>query len=195
MAFDFATPVERRHPSGNWPSQKWHRYGDEVLPLWVADMDFVSPPAVREALRARVDHGVFGYGLVPDSLRETLCAWSREHYGWEIAPEWQQWLPGVVPALHLASLALTAPGDGVLTVTPIYPPFLRVAERTGRTPQQARMGEPAGAGPALAPRPRGAGGGDHPAHPAVAVVSSPQPHRARLGPRRAGWPGRAGGAP
>lgn len=146
MAFDFATPVERRHPSGHWPSQKWHRYGDGVLPLWVADMDFVSPPAVREALRTRVDHGVFGYGLVPDSLRETLCSWSREHYGWEIAPEWQQWLPGVVPALHLASMALTEPGDGVLTVTPIYPPFLKVAERTGRTPQQASMLEPAAPG-------------------------------------------------
>ena len=146
MAFDFATPVERRHPSGNWPSQKWHHYGDGVLPLWVADMDFVSPPAVREALRTRVDHGVFGYGLVPDSLRETLCSWSREHYGWEIAPEWQQWLPGVVPALHLASMALTEPGDGVLTVTPIYPPFLKVAERTGRTPQQASMREPAAPG-------------------------------------------------
>ncbi|WP_282039940.1 MalY/PatB family protein [Halomonas alimentaria] len=146
MAFDFATPVERRHPSSNWPSQKWHHYGDGVLPLWVADMDFVSPPAVLEALRARVDHGVFGYGLVPDSLRETLCSWSREHYGWEIAPEWQQWLPGVVPALHLASMALTEPGDGVLTVTPIYPPFLKVAERTGRTPQQVSMREPAALG-------------------------------------------------
>ena len=150
MAFDFATPVERRHPGAglqhggpsNWPSQKWHRYGEEVLPLWVADMDFISPPAVLEALRARVDHGVFGYGLVPDSLRETLCAWSERHYGWPIEPDWQLWLPGVVPALHLASLALTEPGDGVLTVTPIYPPFLRVAERTGRTPQQAAMAEP-----------------------------------------------------
>ncbi|PRY70777.1 MalY/PatB family protein [Halomonas ventosae] len=144
MEFDFATPVERRHPSGgDWPSQKWHRYGDDVLPLWVADMDFASPPAVIEALRARVEHGVFGYGLVPDSLRETLCAWSAEHYGWAIEPGWQLWLPGVVPALHLASLALTEPGDGVLTVTPIYPPFLRVAERTGRLPQQAAMRAPA----------------------------------------------------
>jgi cysteine-S-conjugate beta-lyase len=158
MAFDFATPVERRHPAGDgafhrssnwpsdWPSQKWHRYGDEVLPLWVADMDFVSPPAVLAALRARVDHGVFGYGLVPDSLRETLCGWSERHYGWAIEPGWQLWLPGVVPALHLASLALTEPGDGVLTVTPIYPPFLRVAERTGRTPQQAGMREPVAPG-------------------------------------------------
>lgn len=154
MAFDFATPVERRHPTGGrqshwpspWPSQKWHRYGDDVLPLWVADMDFVSPPAVLEALRARVDHGVFGYGQVPDSLRDTLCAWSERHYGWCIEPDWQLWLPGVVPALHLASLALTEPGDGVLTITPIYPPFLRVAERTGRMPQQAAMAEPSAPG-------------------------------------------------
>ncbi|SHK82631.1 MalY/PatB family protein [Halomonas caseinilytica] len=141
--FDFATPVERRHPAdGDWPSQKWHRFGDDVLPLWVADMDFRSPPAVTEALRARVDHGVYGYGLVPDSLREALCEWSAEHYGWPIEPDWQLWLPGVVPALHMASLALTEPGDGVLTVTPIYPPFLQVARRTGREPQQAAMRPP-----------------------------------------------------
>ncbi|WP_069384548.1 MalY/PatB family protein [Halomonas caseinilytica] len=141
--FDFATPVERRHPAdGDWPSQKWHRFGDDVLPLWVADMDFRSPPAVTEALRARVDHGVYGYGLVPDSLHEALCEWSAEHYGWPIEPDWQLWLPGVVPALHMASLALTEPGDGVLTVTPIYPPFLQVARRTGREPQQAAMRPP-----------------------------------------------------
>ncbi|GEK73587.1 MULTISPECIES: MalY/PatB family protein [Halomonas] len=143
MEFDFATPVERRHPpEGDWPSQKWHRYGEDVLPLWVADMDFRSPPAVIEALRARVDHGVYGYGRVPDSLRQALCDWSATHYGWDIAPGWQLWLPGVVPALHLASLALTEPGDGVLTVTPIYPPFLQVAERTGRLAQQAAMRPP-----------------------------------------------------
>lgn len=141
--FDFATPIDRRHPSdGDWPSQKWHRFDADVLPLWVADMDFRSPPAVIEALRARVDHGVYGYGLVPSSLRETLCGWSAEHYGWSIEPDWQLWLPGVVPALHMASLALTEPGDGVLTVTPIYPPFLQVARRTGREPQQAAMRPP-----------------------------------------------------
>ncbi|SDJ22036.1 MalY/PatB family protein [Billgrantia gudaonensis] len=144
MEFDFATPIERRHPCERaWPSQKWHRYGDDVLPLWVADMDFRSPPAVVEALRARVDHAVFGYGLVPDSLRHTLCQWSQEHYGWAIEPGWQRWLPGVVPALHLVSLTLTEPGDGILTMTPIYPPFLKVAERTGRLPQRAALAEPA----------------------------------------------------
>ncbi|RDB44901.1 putative C-S lyase [Halomonas sp. DQ26W] len=148
MEFDFATPVERRHPeqgkrpSQKWPSQKWHRYDDRVLPLWVADMDFHSPPAVIEALRSRVDHGVYGYGMVPDSLRQTLCQWSAREYGWAIEPEWQLWLPGAVPALHLASLALTEPGDGVLTITPIYPPFLKLAERTGRLSQRAEMAPP-----------------------------------------------------
>lgn len=142
MAYDFATPVERRHPEGGWASQKWHRYGDDVLPLWVADMDFRSPPAVIDALQARVAHGVYGYGEVPATLTETMCQWSAHHYDWPIQPEWQQWLPGVVPALHLAALALTEPGDGVLTVTPIYPPFLAVAERTGRLPQQAMLATP-----------------------------------------------------
>ncbi|MFO7908430.1 PatB family C-S lyase [Vreelandella aquamarina] len=142
MMFDFATPLERRHPAGGWRSQKWHRYGDEVLPLWVADMDFTAPPAVMDALKRRVDHGVYGYGQVPDSLRHTLCEWSATHYNWTIQPECQLWLPGVVPALHLASLALTEPGDGVLTITPIYPPFLAVAERTGRVTQQAAMAPP-----------------------------------------------------
>ncbi|WP_104205320.1 MalY/PatB family protein [Billgrantia saliphila] len=147
MKFDFATPVARRHPEkGDWPSQKWHRYDADILPLWVADMDFRSPPALIEAMQARVEHGVFGYGRIPDSLKHTLCAWSEREYAWALEPEWQLWLPGVVPALHLASLALTEPGEGVLTVTPIYPPFLKVAERTGRLPQQAQLAEPADPG-------------------------------------------------
>ncbi|GHB07226.1 MalY/PatB family protein [Modicisalibacter luteus] len=138
MRFDFATSIDRRQ----YPSQKWQRYAADVLPLWVADMDFVSPPAVVDALSERVAHGVFGYGRTPDSLRHVLCEWSRQHYHWPIDPAWQLWLPGVVPALHLASLALTEPGEGVLTVTPIYPPFLKVAERTGRLPQTANLAEP-----------------------------------------------------
>ncbi|GAA3905976.1 PatB family C-S lyase [Halomonas cibimaris] len=146
MAFDFATPIERRHPLGGYSSKKWHRYGGEVLPLWVADMDFRSPPAVIEALTRRVEHGVFGYAYAPADLAGVLCDWSLAHYGWAIEPEWQQWLPGVVPALHLACMALTEPGDGVLTVTPIYPPFLDVARHTGRLAQQAALAPPEATG-------------------------------------------------
>ncbi|AVI61558.1 MalY/PatB family protein [Halomonas sp. GFAJ-1] len=146
MAFDFATPVERRHPEGGYASQKWHRYDAEVLPLWVADMDFRSPPAVVDALKARVEHGVYGYGEVPATLTAALCQWSARHYDWPIDADWQLWLPGVVPALHFAAMALTQPGEGVLTIAPIYPPFLAVAERTGRLAQQAMLAEPAAAG-------------------------------------------------
>ncbi len=146
MAFDFATPVERRAPEGQYASQKWHRYAADVLPLWVADMDFHSPPAVIDALQRRVAHGVYGYGEVPATLSEALCQWSAHHYAWSIEPEWQQWLPGVVPALHFAAMALTQPGEGVLTIAPIYPPFLAVAERTGRLAQQAMLAEPAAPG-------------------------------------------------
>ncbi|AQU83662.1 MULTISPECIES: MalY/PatB family protein [unclassified Halomonas] len=142
MAFDFATPVERRHPEGGYASQKWHHYPANVLPLWVADMDFRSPPGVINALKARVEHGIYGYGEVPATLTETLCQWGAHHYDWLIEPAWQQWLPGVVPALHFAAMALTEPGEGVLTITPIYPPFLAVAERTGRLAQQAMLAEP-----------------------------------------------------
>ncbi|WP_404464952.1 PatB family C-S lyase [Vreelandella aquamarina] len=146
MAFDFDTPVERRAPEGHYASQKWHRYAADVLPLWVADMDFHSPPAVIDALQRRVAHGVYGYGEVPATLTATLCQWSARHYAWPIEPEWQQWLPGVVPALHFAAMALTQPGEGVLTIAPIYPPFLAVAERTGRLAQQAMLAEPAAPG-------------------------------------------------
>ena len=142
MAFDFATPIERRTPDGDWSSKKWHRYASDVLPLWVADMDFRSPPNVNAALARHVDHGVYGYANVSAGLESALCEWSKSHYGWTIEPDWQQWLPGVVSALHVASLALTNPGDGVLTVTPIYPPFLSVAQHTGRLAQQAALAPP-----------------------------------------------------
>ena len=113
------------------------RYGS---PIWT------SPPAVIDALQRRVAHGVYGYGEVPATLTAALCQWSAHHYAWTIEPEWQQWLPGVVPALHFAAMALTQPGEGVLTIAPIYPPFLAVAERTGRLAQQAMLAEPAAPG-------------------------------------------------
>ncbi|NRB56212.1 MAG: putative C-S lyase [Salinicola sp.] len=142
MNFDFATRIDRRQH----PSTKWQQYEEDVLPLWVADMDFRSPPAVLEALARRVDHGVFGYAGVPESLKQTLCEWSRHHYDWAIDDAWQLWVPGVVPALNLAAMAFSDPGQGVLTATPIYPPFLGVAKNTGREAQVFELAEPEAAG-------------------------------------------------
>ncbi|MCM2973168.1 MalY/PatB family protein [Larsenimonas suaedae] len=136
--FDFTTVTTRRHMG----STKWSRFDEDVLPLWVADMDFRSPEPVIEALEARVKHGVFGYTFASDALKRTLCDWSARHYGLTLEPAWQHWLPGVVPALHIAAQALTELGDDILTLTPIYPPFLHIAENVGRHTQTAALRAP-----------------------------------------------------
>jgi len=126
--FDFDAPIERRGTA----SFKWDLYPDDPLPLWVADMDFASPPQVVEALAARAAHGVYGYSLVPDSLVEAIVAHLESRYGWRIDGEWIVWLPSVVPGLNLACDAFAAPGEAVLTVTPVYPPFLDAPGGRGR---------------------------------------------------------------
>lgn len=129
MEFDFDAPIERRGSD----SSKWRRYaGRDVLPLWVADLDFAAPPAVIEALHRRVDHGVFGYGDPPESTVEAAVeALARDH-GWRVGPGWLVWLPGLVTGLNVACRAVGALGDAVFTATPIYPPFLSAPRYSGR---------------------------------------------------------------
>jgi len=121
MKFDFDKVLDRR----NTGSLKWDKYkGRDVLPLWVADMDFQAPPPVLEALHGRVDHGIFGYAVPGDELVEVIVTRLWERYRWKIQPAWVVWLPGLVPALNIASRAYGDDGDEVLTFTPVYPPFL-----------------------------------------------------------------------
>lgn len=111
-------------------SIKWGRYaGRDVLPLWVADMDFPAPPPVLEALQRRISHGVFGYGAPWPSLTGAVQAHLEQHYGWRIEADWLVWLPGLVPGLNAACRTVTG---GVLTTTPIYPPFLSAPAHAGR---------------------------------------------------------------
>jgi cystathionine beta-lyase len=124
----FDTPIERRGTA----SFKWDMYDGDVLPLWVADMDFASPPPVVEALLAVAGRGVLGYALAPDSLSEAIAGHLERRYGWHIEPGWIAWLPGIVPGLNLACEAFAAPGEAILTVTPVYPPFLEAPGRRGR---------------------------------------------------------------
>ena len=128
MRTDFDRPVDRTGTA----SFKWDKYAAGILPLWVADMDFVSPPAVVAALRERAAHGVFGYALVPDSLIDAIRAHLVARYGWRIEPDWLVWLPSVVPGLNLACRAFAGPGEAVMTVTPVYPPFLEAPPDQGR---------------------------------------------------------------
>lgn len=104
-------------------SLKWQRYG-ESLPLWVADMDFLSPEPVLAALRERIDHGVFGYGAPPEALTEAIRARLADLYHWAITPEQIVYLPGLVCGLNVACRAVGEPGDAVLVQPPVYPPFL-----------------------------------------------------------------------
>ncbi len=105
-------------------SEKWGAYPADVLPLWVADMDFPAPPQVLQALHERVEHGVFGYGGVNAELAALICdrLWNR--HAWRVTPDQILFIPGLVSALNLVSRAACPPGGGVLVQTPIYPPFL-----------------------------------------------------------------------
>ncbi len=117
---DFDTPIDRTATA----SLKWDRYGPDVLPLWVADMDFASPPPVVEALERRARHSVFGYSLVPESWYEALGDHLERRYGWPVERDWIVWLPSVVPGVSLTCRAFAGPGEAVMLVTPAYPPFL-----------------------------------------------------------------------
>jgi len=122
----FDQPIDRRASD----SIKWSRYaGRDILPLWVADMDFAAPPAVLAALHQRLEHGVLGYGGPWPALTESVLAHLETDYNWRIEPEWLVWLPGLVSGLNIACRAV----DGeVLTATPIYPPFLSAPHFSGR---------------------------------------------------------------
>ncbi len=130
-------PFDHPAPRAGSDSLKWAKYaGRDILPLWVADMDFAAPPAVVAALHGRIDHAVFGYAETPPSLIEAVCTHLREEYQWNIEPEWLVWLPGLVTGLNIACRA--ADGD-VLTATPIYPPFLSAPHFSKRPLQRAPL--------------------------------------------------------
>jgi cysteine-S-conjugate beta-lyase len=106
----------------------------EVMPMWVADMDFAVPEAVTQALQDRVAHPVFGYAMAPESLYQALIDWLRTEHDWQVPREWIVLTPGVVPSLNLVVAALTQPGDGVIVQPPVYFPFFSAA-----TGQQRRL--------------------------------------------------------
>ncbi len=127
------TDFDRPPPRQGTASVKWDRYGNrDVLPLWVADMDFAAPDSVVKALQQRVEHGVFGYTHATTRLADAFCAYARDRHGWDIDPRWLIWLPGSVPAMH-AACRLIPDTQTVVTSMPIYPPFLAAPGHMDRT--------------------------------------------------------------
>ncbi len=134
IPFDLDTPIDRRG-SG---CAKWGYYDDDVLPLWVADMDFKAPPAVLDALRERVDHGIFGYTPPPSGLAALLVERMANLYNWHIQPEDVVYIPGVIPGINLTARA-TAQDGAVLIQTPVYPPFHYTSQWSGTGMQKAPL--------------------------------------------------------
>ena len=117
MDYNFDEIILRRDTN----SYKWDSSSDrEVLPMWVADMDFRTAPSIIKALRERVEHGIFGYTRVPDSYYDAVIGWFKRRHAWEIRKEWIIYTSGVVPAVSAVIKALTVPGDKVVVQTPVY---------------------------------------------------------------------------
>ena len=128
MKYNFDEIVPRRGTN----SYKWDSAGDaDVLPMWVADMDFRTAPSVVEALKRRVEHGIFGYVRVPDTYYEAITGWFAGRHGWQIEKEWIIYTTGVVPALSAVIKALTTPGDKVIVQTPVYNCFFSSIRNNG----------------------------------------------------------------
>ena len=114
-------------------SLKWDKYkGRDVLPLWVADMDFVTAPEILEALQQRLDHGVFGYTIPHEAPIEAVINYLDRQHGYSAKASWLNFLPGLVPAINLCCHAFTEPGDSVMTATPVYPPFITAPDYAER---------------------------------------------------------------
>jgi cystathionine beta-lyase len=140
MDFDFDRIIERRGTD----SFKWWGCEDrDLIPLPVADMDFAAPPAVIEALRRRVDHGIFGYARAPHGVVEAVVeALDRDH-GWRVEPPWITWIPGVVTGLGICCRML-APAEGTVTFVPVYPPFLDNSVLAARPQTRVPLGDRGG---------------------------------------------------
>lgn len=134
MKYNFDEAIDRR----NTDCVKWDAIQDiyndpDLLPMWVADMDFKAPPEVLEAISQRVEHGILGYNCLSDALYESIIHWVRDRYDWEIKKEWIVFTPGVVAGFNFGIRALTKDAAEVIIQPPVYPPFFNVVKGLGRT--------------------------------------------------------------
>lgn len=127
MKYDFDKTIDRRATN----SYKWDSATEGVLPMWVADMDFRTAPAIIDALQKRVAHGIFGYTRVPNAYYDAVTSWFSRRHGWDIDREWIIYTSGVVPAVSAVIKALTVPGDKVIVQTPVYNCFFSSIRNNG----------------------------------------------------------------
>ncbi len=138
--YDFGSLIDRENTDSlKWGARKDRGYPATVLPMWVADMDHRTAPAVIQALHERVAHGVFGYAKADSSYFETVARWYSRRFGWDVDPTSIRVVGGVIPALTYAVRALSKPGDGIVIEEPVYYPFRSIIENNGRTAVSAPL--------------------------------------------------------
>lgn len=134
MNYDFDRLVDRTaSDSVKWGARKSLFKNEEAIPMWVADMDFPAPQEVIEALKSRVEHGVYGYGMIPQEYYETVRNWLQKRHGWNVEADWILHVPGVLAGVSFALNIVTQPGDKVLIQPPVYHPFRHLVENLQRT--------------------------------------------------------------
>ena len=133
MTYSFDKIVDRRSSGDLKHGVLQERYGrSDLLPLWVADMDFETPPFITEALRQRLVHSLFGYTIVPEELWDVIIQWTLEHHGWQVQREWLTYIPGIVKGIGMAINVFSEEGDKVIIQPPVYHPFRLTPQGNGR---------------------------------------------------------------
>lgn len=133
MKYDFDQVIERRGSGALKTDKLKERFGrEDLLAAWVADMDFATPPFIIEALKKRLEHPIFGYGIEPEEYRPLIVAWEKELHGWEIDPGWISYIPGIVKGIGFVINVFSKKGDDIFIMPPVYHPFRITAELNGR---------------------------------------------------------------
>lgn len=132
MKYNFDEAIDRCNTSSlKWDFCEKYLDADDVLPMWVADMDFQAPQPVIEAVKKRAEHGIYGYAEESRSFYEAAAGWLKRRHNWPVRTEWLQFCPGIVPAIHLLVQTFTRPGDQVIVQTPVYYPFFGAIKTAG----------------------------------------------------------------
>lgn len=140
MSQAFASDFDRVIDRSNTSSSKWEKYaGRDILPFWIADMEFPAPKFVLDAIRERLDQEIIGYTRVPETLNEAFRSWLQRSSNWTVPDDWLVWVPGVVPGFNLAARAVAEPDAAILIPTPVYYPFLAVPGNTGLEAQKVAL--------------------------------------------------------
>lgn len=131
--YDFDKVIDRKGTGAIKTDALKNVFGkDDLIPLWVADMDFETPPFITEALRQRLEHSVFGYTAQPEDYWPTVQRWISDHHGWDVECEWMTYIPGIVKGIGMAINALLEKDEKVIIQPPVYHPFRIVPQKNGR---------------------------------------------------------------